>query len=289
MNLEIDLASLGRIYHAVFEVSVAMVPTLAAVYALSISLLGPAIASAQTASARLRRSVSIEIDRLTKAMKIAGSKSEAIVEAELRLKGCRRELASAERAARSLNLQSSVIFPGILFLVSASLTAIPEGQSTSTTPPSPWWLLSLVPFFAGLVLVVRVLRTIRSIVELSVPELEVVVDPDPQPWKVGLFHRLRVRSVLHKGSSLPRAQLVLFVPPGPIYTGEPIWTVAADDPLMPGYRAVGSKVWDYRALAAFEWEWHHLKPAQSGPVTLYVAVYGESYFREPQPISINVQ
>jgi hypothetical protein len=279
------LAAAPALYDAIFWASIALTSTVIAVYALTISLLGQAAGIARTAAARLRRSVTAEIERL----KSGGTSAATLKQVERQLKSCRAELSAAARASRSIGLSSTVLIPGSLFLLAAVLARLSSHFTPAGAPPHPLWLLIVLPFAVGLLSVARVLRTIRSIVELSLPDLEVRVDPDPDPWRVGSWHRLRIRATLHRGHSLPTTQIVLFVPPSCDIQGEPIWTVSADDPLLPGFRAMGSRVWDYRPWAPFEWEFHHLQPRTKGPLTLYYAIFGSAYSSEPRPVRVNVQ
>lgn len=273
---------------ALFWVSLALVPTLAALYALSTSLLGPAVAVARTAAWRLRRTTGAEIERLKELLAAGGDGRQGLRELERRLRMCRAELGTAERASRTLSVRTSVVAPALLFLVTAFLARIPSFGPSAQGPWSAWWLAVLAPFTGGLALLLHTLRTIRSVTELSVPDLEVTVDADPEPWQAGRFHSIRLRALLHRGNVLPQTQLILFLPPECAIRGAPIWTVPADDPVMPGFRALGSAVWDYRALAPFEWEFHHLEPLRSGPLTFYYAVYGGGFTTQPTPIRVNV-
>jgi len=277
------------LYETAFWVSLALIPTLLAIYTLSVSLLGPAFSIASTAGMRLRRSISAEIERLRSASSGAQAGAVAIRDVERRLRDCRRELATAQRVTGSFNLRSTVLAPGVAFLVTALMAQMPRAMTAPGAVPHALWLLTLVPLGVGGFLLLGVVRTVRSVVELSVPDLDVAVDVDPGPWHVGRFHKIRLRAVLHKGNALPATQLVLLVPPSCEFRGSPIWTVAADDPVMPGYKALGSTVWDYRAWAPFQWEFHHLEPRAEGPLTFYYSVYGQTYSTPPHPIAVNVE
>jgi hypothetical protein len=110
------------LYEAAFWVSLALIPTLLAIYTLSVSLLGPAFGIASIAGMRLRRSISAEIDRLRSASSGSQAGASGIRDVERRLRECRRELATAQRVTSGFNLRSTVLIPGVAFLATA-LTA----------------------------------------------------------------------------------------------------------------------------------------------------------------------
>jgi hypothetical protein len=108
---------------------------------------------------------------------------------------------------------------------------------------------------------VIVIRKIRSVVDYSQPQLDAQVDFGSPPWRNGRANAITIHSTLVKGNSLKGGQTVLFVPPGIRLVGAPIWSIPENDALMPGYNAIGSKLWDYRALAPSEWTFDGLLKA----------------------------
>lgn len=195
----------------------------------------------------------------------------------------------ANRGARRISLRATVLVPGAAFVLTALLTRIPMELLKGGSIPSPVWVLAWLPSAAGILMLVGVLNTIRAIVDLSVPDLRVSVDRDPDPWSVGKQYRIRLRAALEHGQALAQTQLVLFVPPEINYGGDPIWRVPGDDFFMPGYSAIASTRWDYKALAPFQWEFHHLTPTKPGALKFYYAVYGPTYTTEPVQVSISIQ
>jgi hypothetical protein len=291
------------LYEAIFRLSVALLATLVALCALFLSLLGPAIAVARASAVRSRR-------RFVKQAKLVANKTDALrarltantetarerrdadqALAELMrdAKECRAALTRLNRASRSMNVRSAVLYPGFLFLCATFLSKIAENASLPPAKPSPMGLLIFLPFLAGLVLLVRAIVTLRSISQFSLPDLDLSVDTGSSPWKVGQCSPLRIRARLHKGTLLATAQVVLLIPPScKLLTTTPIWTMPDDHPLAPSYRVISSRVRDIRTWAPLEWVIGDVQPSCSGPLELYYAVDGQGYTTDPHPITVQV-
>lgn len=281
-------AIVSPLYQAVFMLSLVFLAIVPAIYVLAVSLLGRSVSVARTAGVRLRRTLGADIATLQKQLSQPNISEGQLKAIERQIRKRRSERRVAERGLRSIRLASAVLIPGALFLAAALLQSFPITTLEGGGTPHVLWCFSLVPFGAGLVFLVRVLLSIRSIVDLSVPNLSLQVDADCDPWRVGHHSNICIKASLERGDTLPQTQLVLFVPPNCEVSGSPIWTVSEDDYLMPGYKAIGSNLWDYRALAPYRYVWHHLKPTEAGTLRFFYGVYGPGYTTPPETIDIQV-
>lgn len=312
-------AILSALYETVFRLSVALVATLVAIYALWLSLLGPAIGAARASAARSRKALADTANALAVTTgvlleKVARLQSEAcpgtpstpsfggkqrdLDETQRHLneirrdqKECQAALNAAKRTSRNMGLRGVVLYPGVLLVSAAFLSKIAQNASAPIGRPALAGTLVLVflPFLLGLALLVRALVGFRSISQRSLPDLDVSVDPWSSPWNAGQRARVRIRASLHRGEVLPAAQILLLVPPScELLTTTPIWAFADDHPPMPGYRVITSRVRDIRTWAPLEWIVDDLQPRCPGPLKLYWAIDGQGYSTEPQPISVDV-
>jgi len=273
---------------AVFWASLALLGVTIPSYVFVVSLLAEATQAARVVSRRLRESLSAEIGQYSAELRTTGLSSQRVKELQAKIKDHGKAIRRYESLASGFRIREVLILPSFFFALSAASATY--AAENPIIVPMPWSALTAAPLAIGGWLLYRAMYRAYQVRDLSLPEVRIEIVSIPDTWRVGNYHSIVFRATLEKGMYVEGGMIVLFVPP----TFEspsglsPAWQVPTSDPLLPGYKAIASLTWDYKPLAPFRFEFHHMTPTQQGKFSLYYALYGKGFSTELVSLDVTV-